>query len=253
MEIIEVRDVIKNYENNGLTVAAVQGVTMRIRQGEFSAIAGPSGSGKTTLLNLIGGLDRPSSGSITVGGSELSGMTPKELADLRLRRIGFVFQAYNLIPVLTARENVEYILLLQGVEREERERRSAAILNEVGLGNEIDRLPKEMSGGQQQRVAVARAIVSEPSIVLADEPTANLDQKTGEALIDLMHRLNREKKITFLFSTHDKMVMERAERLVRLTDGKISQDRAEKPKGGTKSKSASVRVGFKPHPNRSRN
>ncbi|HOT44201.1 MAG TPA: ABC transporter ATP-binding protein, partial [Spirochaetota bacterium] len=231
MEIIEVRDVIKNYENNGLTVAAVQGVTMRIRQGEFSAIAGPSGSGKTTLLNLIGGLDRPSSGSITVGGSELSGMTPKELADLRLRRIGFVFQAYNLIPVLTARENVEYILLLQGVEREERERRSAAILNEVGLGNEIDRLPKEMSGGQQQRVAVARAIVSEPSIVLADEPTANLDQKTGEALIDLMHRLNREKKITFLFSTHDKMVMERAERLVRLTDGKISQDRAEKPKG----------------------
>jgi len=241
MEIIEVRDVIKNYENNGLTVAAVQGVTMRIRQGEFSAIAGPSGSGKTTLLNLIGGLDRPSSGSITVGGSELSGMTPKELADLRLRRIGFVFQAYNLIPVLTARENVEYILLLQGVEREERERRSAAILNEVGLGNEIDRLPKEMSGGQQQRVAVARAIVSEPSIVLADEPTANLDQKTGEALIDLMHRLNREKKITFLFSTHDKMVMERAERLVRLTDGKISQDRAEKPKGIKKSVKKSVK------------
>ncbi|HNW28206.1 MAG TPA: ABC transporter ATP-binding protein [Spirochaetota bacterium] len=232
MEIITVNNIIKNYENNGLTVAAVQGVTMHIKQGEFSAIAGPSGSGKTTLLNLIGGLDRPSSGSIMVDGLELSGMSPKELADLRLKKIGFVFQAYNLIPVLTARENVEYILLLQGVEREERERRSVAILKEVGLGSEIDRLPREMSGGQQQRVAVARAIVSEPSIVLADEPTANLDQKTGEALIELMHRLNREKKITFLFSTHDKMVMERAERLIRLTDGRISQDKAEKPKGG---------------------
>lgn len=238
MDIITVNNVIKNYENNGLTVAAVQGVTMHIKQGEFSAIAGPSGSGKTTLLNLIGGLDRPSAGSIRVSDRELSGMSPKELADLRLRKIGFVFQAYNLIPVLTARENVEYILLLQGVDRDERERRSVAILNEVGLGNEIDRLPKEMSGGQQQRVAVARAIVSEPSIVLADEPTANLDQKTGEALIDLMHRLNREKKITFLFSTHDRMVMERAERLIRLTDGKISQDKLEKPKGGKAIKKA---------------
>jgi putative ABC transport system ATP-binding protein len=228
MEIITVSEVVKNYENNGLTVPAVRGVTLQIMNGEFSAIAGPSGSGKTTLLNLIGGLDRPSSGSITVAGSDLSGLTQKELADMRLRKIGFVFQAYNLIPVLTARENVEYVLLLQGVTRGEREKRSAAILNEVGLGNEIDRLPKEMSGGQQQRVAVARAIVSEPSIVLADEPTANLDQKTGESLIDLMHRLNREKKITFLFSTHDRMVMERAERLVRLTDGKISSDRAEK-------------------------
>jgi len=246
MEIITVNNVIKNYENNGLTVAAVRGVTMHIGQGEFSAIAGPSGSGKTTLLNLIGGLDRPSSGSITVDGMELSGMSPKELADLRLRKIGFVFQAYNLIPVLTARENVEYILLLQGVEREERERRSVAILTEVGLGSEIDRLPREMSGGQQQRVAVARAIVSEPSIVLADEPTANLDQKTGEALIDLMHRLNKEKKITFLFSTHDRMVMERAERLIRLTDGRIAQDRAEKPKGGKMKTKTSANAGFKP-------
>ncbi len=250
MEIINVTDVVKNYENNGLTVSAVRGVTMHVKQGEFSAIAGPSGSGKTTLLNLIGGLDRPSTGSITVAGMELSGMSPKELADLRLRKIGFVFQAYNLIPVLTARENVEYILLLQGIEREEREKRSAAILKDVGLGNEIDRLPKEMSGGQQQRVAVARAIVSEPAIVLADEPTANLDQKTGEALIDLMHRLNREKKITFLFSTHDKMVMERAERLIRLTDGKISLDKAEKPRGGKKK--PSVNAGFKPRVGRKR-
>ncbi len=251
MGIITVSDVVKNYENNGLTVSAVQGVTLQIKQGEFSAIAGPSGSGKTTLLNMIGGLDRPSSGTITVAGMELSGMSPKDLADMRLRKIGFVFQAYNLIPVLTARENVEYILLLQGIDREEREKRSIAILNEVGLGNEIDRLPKEMSGGQQQRVAVARAIVSEPSIVLADEPTANLDQKTGEALIDLMHRLNREKKITFLFSTHDKMVMERAERLILLTDGKISQDKVEKPKGGKKTKT-SVNAGFKPRVNRKR-
>lgn len=232
MEIITVTDVVKNYENNGLTVQAVRGVTLRIGQGEFSAIAGPSGSGKTTLLNLIGGLDRPSGGTITVSGNVLSRMSPKELADMRLRKIGFVFQAYNLIPVLSARENVEYVLLLQGVGRAEREKRSVSILNEVGLESQINRLPKEMSGGQQQRVAVARAIVSEPSIVLADEPTANLDQKTGEALIDLMHQLNREKKITFLFSTHDKMVMERAERLIRLTDGKVSLDIAEKPRGG---------------------
>lgn len=224
MEIISIENVVKNYENNGLSVTAVRDVSLRIGQGEFAALAGPSGSGKTTVLNLIGGLDRPSSGSISVSGSELSGLTAKELADIRLRKIGFVFQAYNLIPVLTALENVEYVLLLQGVPRGERVDRSRAILSEVGLERETDRLPKGMSGGQQQRVAVARAIVSEPSIVLADEPTANLDQKTGEALVDLMHRLNREKKITFLFSTHDPMVMDRAERIIRLMDGGIVSD-----------------------------
>ncbi|HPA73990.1 MAG TPA: ABC transporter ATP-binding protein [Spirochaetota bacterium] len=224
MSIIRIEKLVKNYENNGLLVPAVRGVDLSIERGEFSAIAGPSGSGKTTLLNLIGGLDRPSEGKVFVGESDLTALTPKELSDLRLRKIGFVFQAYNLIPVLTAMENVEYVLLLQGVDKNERANRSAAMLREVGLEKEMDRLPREMSGGQQQRVAVARAIVSEPDIVLADEPTANLDQKTGESLIDLMHRLNHEKKITFLFSTHDPMVMHRAERLVHIIDGHIDSD-----------------------------
>jgi putative ABC transport system ATP-binding protein len=230
MPIIQVEKLVKNYENNGLVVPAVRGVDLSIERGEFSAIAGPSGSGKTTLLNLIGGLDRPTFGKVFVGGSEITVLSPKELSDLRLRKIGFVFQAYNLIPVLTAMENVEYVLLLQGVDKHERANRSAAMLREVGLEKEMDRLPREMSGGQQQRVAVARAIVSEPDIVLADEPTANLDQKTGESLIELMHRLNHEKKTTFLFSTHDPMVMHRAERLVHIIDGHIDSD--ERKAGG---------------------
>ena len=225
MAIIEISNCVKNYENNGLMVPAIRDISLSIESGEFSALAGPSGSGKTTLLNLIGGLDTPSEGTISVSGSDLSSMSPKELSDLRLRKIGFVFQAYNLIPVLSALENVEYVLLLQDVGKEERTERSAAILKEVGLGKEIRRLPKEMSGGQQQRVAVARAIVSEPDIVLADEPTANLDQKTGKTLVDLMHELNRRKQITFLFSTHDAMVMDHAERLIMLTDGSVESDR----------------------------
>ncbi|HPJ40664.1 MAG TPA: ABC transporter ATP-binding protein [Spirochaetota bacterium] len=225
MAIIDIVHCVKNYENNGLMVPAIRDISLSIESGEFSALAGPSGSGKTTLLNLIGGLDTPSEGTISVSGSDLSSMSPKELSDLRLRKIGFVFQAYNLIPVLSALENVEYVLLLQGVGKEERTERSAAILKEVGLGKEIHRLPKEMSGGQQQRVAVARAIVSEPDIVLADEPTANLDQKTGKTLVDLMHELNERKQITFLFSTHDAMVMDHAERLIMLTDGSVESDR----------------------------
>lgn len=225
MNIIDISNCVKNYENNGLLVPAIRGISLSVETGEFSALAGPSGSGKTTLLNLIGGLDLPTKGTISVGGNNLSSMSRKELSDLRLRKIGFVFQAYNLIPVLSALENVEYVLLLQGVGKEERTERSAAILKEVGLGKEIRRLPKEMSGGQQQRVAVARAIVSEPDIVLADEPTANLDQKTGKTLVDLMHELNGRKQITFLFSTHDAMVMDRAERLIMLTDGAVESDR----------------------------
>lgn len=224
MAIIEISNLIKNYTVNGLSVPAVRGVNLSIGEGEFAAIAGPSGSGKTTILNLIGGLDKPTDGRVIVGGNNLAHLTQKELSDLRLRKIGFVFQAYNLIPVLTALENVEYVLLLQGINREDRKTRSAEILREVGLGSEIDRFPRELSGGQQQRVAVARAIVSEPTIVLADEPTANLDQKTGESLIELMHHLNRTKNITFLFSTHDPMVMERAERLIHIIDGQISSD-----------------------------
>ncbi|MCP4129709.1 MAG: ABC transporter ATP-binding protein [bacterium] len=224
MSIIEIKSLVKDYENNGIAVHAVRDISLSIEAGEFSAIAGPSGSGKTTLLNIIGGLDKPSKGSVVVGGEDLAQMTPKELSDLRLRKIGFVFQAYNLIPVLSALENVEYVLLLQGIDKKERQERAAAMLNEVGLGDMISRLPKELSGGQQQRVAIARAIVSEPAIVLADEPTANLDQSTGKSLLDLMHDLNKKKGITFLFSTHDGMVMERSERLVHLIDGNISSD-----------------------------
>jgi len=225
MRIITIENLEKDYNTNGIVVRAVRGVDLSIERGEFSAIAGPSGSGKTTLLNIIGGLDRPTSGAVKVADNDLSTMTAKELSDMRLRRIGFIFQAYNLIPVLSAIENVEYVLLLQGVGREERARRCREILAEVGLEGEMNRLPRELSGGQQQRVAVARAIVSEPDIVLADEPTANLDQQTGANLLDLMKKLNSTKKITFLFSTHDGMVMERAERLIYLTDGNISSDK----------------------------
>lgn len=221
---IAVSGLVKNYNLNGLDVPAIQGIDLVIERGEFAAIAGPSGSGKTTLLNIIGGLDRPTSGDVRVGDDRLNDLSPRELSELRLRKIGFIFQAYNLIPVLTAIENVEYVLLLQGIPKEERRTRSMDILKEVGLGEYFNRLPKELSGGQQQRVAVARAIVSRPNIILADEPTANLDQKTGAALLDLMHKLNHNKKITFLFSTHDQMVMTRAERLIYLTDGMISSD-----------------------------
>jgi putative ABC transport system ATP-binding protein len=228
MNIIETAGLKKDYENNGLTVKALGGVGVTVGAGEFTAIAGPSGSGKTTLLNIIGGLDRPTEGSVRVAGRELADMSARELSDMRLVSIGFIFQAYNLIPVLTALENVEYILLLRGVERKERRERSARILGDVGLAKETHRLPKEMSGGQQQRVAVARAIVSEPAIVLADEPTANLDQKTGAGLLDLMHDLNKRKGITFVFSTHDAMVMERAERLIHLSDGLVVSDEARK-------------------------
>ncbi len=235
MSLIDIKNLVKDYDNNGLVVHAVRDVTLSIEDNEFTAIAGPSGSGKTTLLNIIGGLDNPTNGGVTVGKNDLAEMSPKELSDMRLNDIGFIFQAYNLIPVLSAIENVEYILLLQGIDKEERRERSAAILKEVGLGDKLDRLPRELSGGQQQRVAVARAIVSEPEIILADEPTANLDQKTGAELLDLMHDLNREKGITFIFSTHDTMVMDRAERLIGLTDGKVSSDER-KGSGKTKKK-----------------
>ncbi len=225
--IINLENITKDYNNNGLSVHALRGVDLTIKNGEFAAIAGPSGSGKTTLLNIIGGLDRQTSGNAFIADADLSRMGNKELSKMRLDNIGFVFQAYNLIPVLSALENVEYVLLLQGKSKKERRKLSSEILTEVGLENEMDRIPSELSGGQQQRVAVARAIVSEPRLVLADEPTANLDQKTGAALLDLMHNLNRKKNITFLFSTHDSMVMERAHRLIMLTDGSVSSDTGE--------------------------
>ncbi len=223
--VIEARGIYKSYNTGGLAVNALNGIDLVVNAGEFTAIAGPSGSGKTTLLNIIGGIDRPVKGELQVAGRVLDTMNNRELSDLRLYKIGFIFQAYNLIPVLTAIENVEYILLLQGLGKKERRERSETILHEVGLDKEMDRRPGDMSGGQQQRVAVARAMVSEPELILADEPTANLDQGTGSALLDLMKKLNRKSGTTFLFSTHDSMVMKRADRLINLSDGKITGGR----------------------------
>ena len=219
--VIEISGLYKDYSTGGITVHALNGIDLEVKKGEFTAIAGPSGSGKTTLLNIIGGIDRPESGEVKVTGMSLNSLKEKELSNLRLNKIGFIFQAYNLIPVLTAFENVEYILLLQGVEKQQRREQSENILRAVGLEKEMNRRPAEISGGQQQRVAVARAIVSKPEIILADEPTANLDQKTGASLLELMRQLNEETGTTFIFSTHDKMVMKSARRLINLCDGKI--------------------------------
>lgn len=221
MQNVRTEKLTKVYRQNSVAVTALNEVDIEIPAGEFLALVGPSGSGKSTLLNLLGGLDRPSSGRLWVAGEELGAKTGPQLAALRLKHIGFVFQEYNLIPVLSAIENVEYVMLLQGVADDERRARALAILAEVGLSGLEDRRPGELSGGQQQRVAVARAIVAEPTLVLADEPTANLDSTTGAALMDLMRRLNEDKGVTFVFSTHDSMVMERARRLVRLKDGRI--------------------------------
>jgi len=221
MSSVRVEHVTKVYQQNSIAVEALKGIDLDIAEGEFLALVGPSGSGKSTLLNLIGGLDRPTTGRLAVAGKDLSGLSRRALAELRLKRVGFVFQEYNLIPVLSALENVEYVMLLQGVPDVERRERARAILAEVGLGGMEDRRPGELSGGQQQRVAVARAIVAEPALVLADEPTANLDSATGAALMDLMRSLNEERRVTFVFSTHDAMVMERARRLVQLRDGRI--------------------------------
>ena len=222
--VIVTEGLTKEYSENGIVVQAVRGVDLTIERGEFTAIVGPSGSGKTTFLNLISGLDAPTSGAIWLNGKLMTEMSGGELSDFRRDNIGFIFQAYNLIPVLSAEENVEYIMLLQGLAAPERRQRVRAILGELGLDGYEDRRPPQLSGGQQQRVAVARAIVSEPAIVLADEPTANLDSRTAVDLIEMMRRLNEEKGITFLFSTHDTRVMERARRLIVLRDGKIDSD-----------------------------
>ena len=224
MNIVETRDVTKVYDQGKVKVQALRGVSLGIQKGDFMALAGPSGSGKTTLLNLIGGLDTMDGGSVRVEGNRINHMSQSELARLRLNRIGFVFQAYNLVPVLSAVENVEFILLLQGVTPAERRDRARAILDEVGLADLYDRRPAELSGGQQQRVAVARAIVSNPAIVLADEPTANLDSTTGKSLLALMGQMNTDRQVTFVFSTHDRMVMEHAHRLVYIRDGRIDNN-----------------------------
>ena len=224
MNIVECTDVKKTYRQGKVEVNALNGMTLSIKEGDFVALAGPSGSGKTTMLNIIGGLDSANSGSVMVDGNALDKMTQSDLATLRLQKIGFVFQAFNLIPVLSALENVEFVMLLQGVPPGERQEKARAILDDVGLADKYDRRPAELSGGQQQRVAVARAIVSNPSIVLADEPTANLDSQTGTGLLEMMKQMNEKKKVTFIFSTHDKMVMDYARRLILIRDGIVADD-----------------------------
>ncbi len=222
--IVALKGVTKTYQQGAIEVHALRGLDLEVQPGEFTALSGPSGSGKSTALNLIGGLDTPTAGGVHVDGHDLGALSRKALSDLRRDRIGFVFQAYNLVPVLTAAENAEMVLALQGVPEKERRQRVVALLDEVGLGGMADRRPDELSGGQQQRVAIARAIASEPAVVLADEPTANVDSATAEMLLDLMQKLNAERGVTFLFSTHDPRVMARAGRIVHLVDGRVERD-----------------------------
>lgn len=223
-DVVKTVGLTRVFKTGEIEVHALRGVDLHVRKGEFVAVAGPSGSGKTTLFNLIGGLDEPTGGEVLVEDRPLKGMSRKHLSRLRLDRIGFVFQAYNLIPVLTAFENVEYPLLLRGIPAKERKQRVETILGSLGLEAMMHRRPNAMSGGQQQRVAVARALVCEPAVVLADEPTANLDSETGRELLDMMQKLNEERGLTFLFSTHDPMVMKAARRLITLKDGLIVSD-----------------------------
>lgn len=222
--VLKLEQVSRTYEQGVEVVHALDKVDLELGKGEFVTLAGPSGSGKTTLLNVAAGLDRPTEGRVWLGGELVNGLGRSQLAQLRLRRVGFVFQTHNLVPVLSAQENAEFILLLRGVPKEERHEKVRRILEEVGLKGMEDRRPSELSGGQQQRVAVARAIAAEPDLVLADEPTANLDSQTAFALLDVMERLNREHGTTFLYSTHDPRVMKRANRIVELLDGEIVRD-----------------------------
>ena len=222
--IISLSSVTKVYRQGSVDIHALRGLSLDIEPGEFTAICGPSGSGKTTTLNLVGALDSMTSGSIVLDGQELGSLNKKQLSALRRDRIGFVFQAYNLMPVLTAYENAEMVLWVQGVDAATRRERVMGLLEQVGLKGMEDRRPSELSGGQQQRVAIARAIASNPAVVLADEPTANVDSETAETLLGLMETLNREQGVTFLFSTHDPQVMERARRVVRLVDGSVASD-----------------------------
>lgn len=224
MSIIKTQAVTKVYNPDRIPVHALRGVDLSIEAGEFTAIVGPSGSGKTTLLNIIGGLDRPSGGTVEVGGAAINDLSDNQLIDFRKENIGFVFQAYNLIPVLTAQENVEFVMLLQKRPANERQQRSEELLQAVGLADQINKRPAEMSGGQQQRVAVARALAPKPTFILADEPTANLDSASTNNLLDIMARLNKEEGVTFVFSTHDQRVIDRARRVVTLDDGAIISD-----------------------------
>ena len=222
--VIDTHEVSRVYDEKTVPVYAVNGVHIYIERGEFTALVGPSGSGKTTVLNMIGGLDRPTSGYVEVNGVNISTLSNKELVNFRLNNIGFVFQSYNLIPVLTASENIEFILLLQGCPKTERQQRVKELLEQVGLEDKANKRPAELSGGQQQRVAVARALASKPQFVLADEPTANLDTASASNLLDVMAQLNKEENMTFLFSTHDQRVIDRAKRVITLQDGKVVSD-----------------------------
>ncbi len=227
--IIDAHNVSKTYKETAIPVRALQDVHLHIEEGEFVALVGPSGSGKSTLLNMIGGLDEPTSGTVFVDGVEITKLPENKLIDFRLQNIGFVFQSFNLIPVLTSRENIGFVLQLQKVAKKDREKRVLELLREVGLEEKINSRPGELSGGQQQRVAVARALASKPKIILADEPTANLDSKSASNLLDIMAKLNKEEKITFLFSTHDQRVIEKARRVITLVDGKVDSDVQQKP------------------------
>lgn len=224
MNVIEVKDLKKTYYSEEIIVNALNGIDLVIEQGEFTAIVGPSGSGKTTFLNMLGGLDSPSEGEVSIGGIRIQELSSSGLIDFRLRNIGFVFQAYNLIPVLTAIENVEFIMQMQGVSKIERVQRAQELLHQVGLGERMNSRPSKLSGGQQQRVAVARALASKPRFILADEPTANLDSKATENLLNIMENLNRTEHMTFVFSTHDQRVVNKARRVITLEDGKIISD-----------------------------
>ncbi len=226
MGIIATKDLIKIYTETKVPVNALNGVSITFNEGEFTAIVGPSGSGKTTLLNMIGGLDNPSGGEVHINGTNITTLPSRQLIDFRLHHIGFVFQSYNLIPVLTARENVEFIMQLQGISKKEREQRSLELLDAVGLNDKVDNRPGDLSGGQQQRVSVARALASKPRFILADEPTANLDSKSTAELLDIMLKMNEQYKTTFIFSTHDQRVMDRARRIVTIEDGKVASDKS---------------------------
>jgi len=225
MALIDIINVNRIYNSSAIPVHAVKNVSIGIEKKEFTAIVGPSGSGKTTLLNMIGGLDKPTEGKVVIDNIDISDMAASKLVDYRLQNIGFVFQAYNLIPVFTARENVEFIMLLQGLDKKEREERAEDLLRQVGLDDKINTRPAQLSGGEQQRVAVARALASRPVFVLADEPTANLDSESAESLLDMMEELNDKHDMTFIFSTHDIRVMNRARRIVTLRDGAVYEDK----------------------------
>jgi putative ABC transport system ATP-binding protein len=224
--VIDAHNISKVYNPETIPVYAINNVHLHLREGEFTALVGPSGSGKTTLLNLVGGLDKPDKGNIYINGTDITKLKAGKLIKFRLYNIGFVFQSFNLIPVLTARENTEFIMLLQGIKKSEREKRLRELFSEIGLEDKINSRPAQLSGGQQQRVAVARALASRPHFILADEPTANLDSVSASNLLDLMEKMNKDENITFLFSTHDQRVIQRARRVITLVDGCISSDNA---------------------------